>query len=67
MPIPLVGGRGQAGDHPAAHHETPLARDWFQLFFGQRLIATDSGEYPLLDIRKIEFDAAPKGETTANG
>ncbi len=39
----------------------------FETGLGQRLIATDSGEYPLLDIRKIEFDAAPKGETTANG
>lgn len=45
------------------------AAEGFETGLGQRLIATDAGEYPLLDIRKVEFDAAatPTGETTAHG
>lgn len=36
------------------------------LGFGQRLLATDQGEFPLLDIRSIELesDAGPASETT---
>ncbi len=30
---------------------------WF-LGLGQRMLATDAGEFPLMDVRRIEFDAA---------
>jgi type VI secretion system protein ImpE len=30
--------------------------DAIQLGLGQRLLATDADDYPLLDVRKIEFD-----------
>ena len=32
------------------------AQDELQIGFGQRMFATDAGEYPLLDIRLITFD-----------
>jgi type VI secretion system protein ImpE len=32
---------------------------------GQRLITTDAGEFPLMDIRSIAMDPAPAGEQTA--
>ncbi|WP_169151687.1 type VI secretion system accessory protein TagJ [Azoarcus sp. TTM-91] len=36
-----------------------LEQDGDYLGLGQRLLVTDAGEYPLLDIRRIEFDTAP--------
>jgi len=33
---------------------------------GQRLLATDSGEYPLFDVRTITFDPAPDAVTPAD-
>lgn len=32
---------------------------------GQRLMTTDAGEFPLMDIRSISIDSAPAGEQTA--
>jgi len=34
---------------------------------GQRLLATDAGEYPLFDVRTIAFDAAPDATTRTDG
>jgi type VI secretion system protein ImpE len=34
---------------------------------GQRLLATDAGEYPLFDVRTIVFDAAPADAASADG
>lgn len=34
---------------------------------GQRMLATDSGDYALMDVRVIEFDAAPQGAGTEVG
>jgi type VI secretion system protein ImpE len=34
---------------------------------GQRLLATDAGEYPLFDVRTIVFDAAPDVTTHTDG
>jgi type VI secretion system protein ImpE len=36
----------------------PVAEDAFH-GLGQRMFATDAGEYPLLEVRRIEMDAAP--------
>ncbi|MGN6740981.1 type VI secretion system accessory protein TagJ [Dyella sp.] len=52
------------GADRAADGEIVLARrtDWldlgddFQVAQGQRMLATDAGEYPLLDVRSITFD-----------
>jgi type VI secretion system protein ImpE len=54
------------GSERAADGELVLARrtDWSDLGgecfagCGQRMLATDAGEYPLLDIRSITFNAA---------
>lgn len=54
------------GSEQAPDSELVLARrtDWDDLGsecfagIGQRMLATDAGEYPLLDIRRIVFDAA---------
>jgi type VI secretion system protein ImpE len=34
---------------------------------GQRLLATDAGEYPLFDVRSIVFDEAPAAAESADG
>ena len=33
---------------------------------GQRMLVTDAGDYPLMDIRVIEFDAQPEAETSSD-
>ena len=33
---------------------------------GQRMLVTDAGDYPLMDIRLIEFDAQPEAETSSD-
>ena len=38
--------------------------DWF-LGLGQRMLATDAGEYALMDVRRITFDVPPPAETEA--
>jgi len=54
------------GSETAADGTIKLARrtEWLEqdgdyLGLGQRLLVTDAGEYPLLDVRRIEFDDAP--------
>ncbi|MDB6050851.1 MAG: Type secretion system protein ImpE [Pseudomonas sp.] len=34
---------------------------------GQRMLATDAGDYPLMDVRTIEFDVLPELEDVADG
>ena len=34
---------------------------------GQRILATDAGEHPLMDIRSIRFGAAAEAAPDANG
>jgi len=57
------------GTETAADPALALARrtEWqevgpWHLGLGQRLLATDSGEFPLLDTRRIEIDAAPQAD-----
>lgn len=64
-----------AGSHDSADAQIQLARktDWSEhegetfLGLGQRILATDGGEFPLMDIRLIELDTAelPQDAETA--
>jgi type VI secretion system protein ImpE len=62
--IGFVPGR-YPGTERCGDHELMLGRrtDWveiaegFQTGLGQRMLATDAGDYPLLDVRLISFDA----------
>lgn len=70
-----------AGSETSGDDEIRLARktDWLPAGpevtagIGQRMLATDAGEYALMDVRKIAFDHAtpldggPDGEETAGG
>ncbi len=39
------------------------AGDDFYIGMGQRMLATDQGEYPLLDIREVDFDTTDASDT----
>lgn len=67
--IPTRYPGSEASDDPRIR----LARrtEWLEpapgtyLGLGQRLLATDAGEYPLMDVRTIELDAQPVDATAA--
>ncbi len=60
VPVRYPGSEQSADDgiRMARKTDWQAVTDAIQLGLGQRLLATDADDYPLLDVRKIEFDGA---------
>lgn len=65
IPVRYPGSEQSADDaiRMARKTEWEAVTDAIQLGRGQRLLATDSDDYPLLDVRKIEFEGSPAEAT----
>ncbi|MFO7641676.1 MAG: type VI secretion system accessory protein TagJ, partial [Candidatus Competibacteraceae bacterium] len=60
IPVRYPGSEQSADDgiRMARKTDWQAVTDAIQLGLGQRLLATDADDYPLLDVRKIEFDGS---------